>query len=87
MELERLVPYAPNAVISIGYIRSFPLFNEYVTNLLILSLTALTPWLHGRFYKCKYNKFQTRPQVRGFVLSIVNTTVKTILLKFQTPAT
>ena len=85
--MEGLVPYAPNAVISISYIHPFSLCNEYVTNLLILSLTALSPWMHGWFCECKYNKFQIRPQVRGFVLSIVNTTVKTILLKFQTPAT
>ena len=33
VELEGLVPCAPNAVISISYIRSISLCNEYVTNL------------------------------------------------------
>lgn len=87
MEMEGLVPNAPNAVISISYIRPFPLCNEYVTNLLNLSITALSPWLYGWFCECKYNIFQTRLQVRGFVLSIVMQSVKIILLKFQIPAT
>ena len=47
VELEGVVSCAPNIVISISYIRSFFLCNEYVTNLLILSLTALSPWIHG----------------------------------------
>lgn len=85
--MEGIVPYAPNAVISISYIRPFSLCNEYVTNLLILFLTALSPWMQGWFCECKYNKCQTRPQVRGFVLSIVMQSVKIMLLRFQTPAT
>ena len=44
VEMEGLVPYAPNAVISISYIRSISLCNEYVTNLFFLFPTALSPW-------------------------------------------
>ena len=42
--MEGLVPCTPNAVISISYIRSISLCNEYVTNLFFLFPTALSPW-------------------------------------------
>lgn len=49
VELEGLVPYAPNAVISISYEQTFLSCNEYVTKIPILKSGSPALAKHGLF--------------------------------------
>ena len=82
VELEGLVPYAPNAVISISYARSFFLCNEYVTNHFIHFSDGSLAVALGLDCECKYTKFQPPPQVQGFDLEIFKPVRMTFITAF-----
>lgn len=82
VELEGLVPYAPNAVISISYARSFFLCNEYVTNHFIHFSDGSLAVAARLDCECKYTKIQASSQVQGFDLEIFKPVRMTFITAF-----
>lgn len=82
VELEGLVPYATNAVISISYARSFFLCNEYVTNHFIHFSDGSLAVAARLDCECKYTKIQASSQVQGFDLEIFKPVWMTFITAF-----
>ena len=82
VELEELEPFTPNAVISISYIRSFFLCNEYVTNHFIHFSDGSLAVAARLDCECKYTKIQASSQVQGFDLEIFKPVRMTFITAF-----
>ena len=80
MEMEGLVPCTPNAVISISYIRSISLCNEYVTNLFFHFQTALSPWPQVWIANANILKFSHLRKCEGSILRFFSKVVKSLFL-------
>ena len=73
VEVDGLVPYTPNAVISIRYRLANYLCNEYVTNNFHHSQRLSCRDLVRLVSLCEVTEFSARLQLRGFDLENYNT--------------